>query len=86
MRRLSLNRLGAGQKEWPKYPEKSLPVAERMVETRSGAAAVSLRKRRLEFRLKEQHRADRRVRPDKTSRIAKPFGDAQGLLDKKTSS
>ena len=25
MRRLSLNRLGAGQKERPQYPEKSLP-------------------------------------------------------------
>src|SRR5262249_48411147 len=35
MRRLSVKPLEAGQKERPKYPEKSLPDTERMGETRA---------------------------------------------------
>jgi hypothetical protein len=39
-----------------------------------------VRKRRLEFPLEKQRRADHHVRPNKTCRIVKPFGDAHRLL------
>jgi hypothetical protein len=58
------------------------PIRELHVRIEQLKAPPKVRKRRLEFALEEQHRAERQVRPDETGRIVEPFGDPQLLLGK----
>jgi hypothetical protein len=58
------------------------PIRELHVRIEQLEAPPKVRKRRLEFPLVELRRAERRVRPDETGRIVKPFGDTQRLLGK----
>ncbi len=58
------------------------PIREVHVRIEQLEAPPKLRQRRLELPLEEQRHAERRVRPDKTGRIVKPFGDPQRLLGK----
>jgi hypothetical protein len=49
------------------------PIRELHIRIENLEAPPKVRKRRFELPLKEQRRADRRVRPDETGRIVKPF-------------
>jgi hypothetical protein len=58
------------------------PIRELHVRIKHLEAPPTVRKRRLELPLQEQHPAERGVRADETGRIAKPFGDTHCLLGK----
>jgi hypothetical protein len=58
------------------------PIRELHFRIEDFEAPPKVRKRRHEFPLPEQRRAERHVRPDEPGRIVKPFGDTQRLLGK----
>jgi hypothetical protein len=58
------------------------PIRKLHVRIEHLKAPPILRKRRLELPLVEEHRTERRVRPDETGRIVEPFGHTQRLLGK----
>src|SRR5262249_25403676 len=58
------------------------PIRELHVLIEHLKALPKARQRQLELPLVEQRHAELHVRPDKTGRIAKPFGDTQRLLGK----
>jgi hypothetical protein len=58
------------------------PIQELHVRIEHLEATPKVRKRRLEFPLGPQRRAERRMRHDETGRIAEPFGDTQRLHGK----
>ena len=58
------------------------PIGELHVRIEQLEAPPKVRKRRLELPLGEQRHAERHLPPDKTDRIAEPFGHSQRLLGK----